>query len=75
MVLPDLNDGSGRIVHLAVGAGKDGNLYVVNRDSMGKSSENNSEIYQELVGVLDPGVGCLPAPAYFNNTVYYGPVD
>ena len=76
MVLPDLNDGSGHIVHLAVAAGKDSNLYVVNRDSMGKFSENNSNIYQELVGVLPGGVygGVFAAPAYFNNTVYYGSV-
>ena len=36
LVLPDLTDGSGNTQHLAVGAGKDSNLYVVNRDNMGK---------------------------------------
>ncbi|MGD0793441.1 MAG: pyrrolo-quinoline quinone [Terriglobales bacterium] len=72
MVLPDLSDGSGHTMHLAVGAGKDSNLYVVNRDSMGKFSENNSNIYQELVGALPGGVWATPA--YFNNTVYYGSV-
>ena len=36
MLLPDLNDGLGHTMHLAIGAGKDSNLYVVNRDSMGK---------------------------------------
>jgi hypothetical protein len=70
MVLPDLIDGSGHTVHLAVGAGKDSNIYVVNRDSMGKFSANNSNIYQELVGALPGGVYSMPA--YFNNTVYYG---
>jgi len=72
IVLPDLSDGSGKTMHLAVGAGKDSNLYVVDRDSMGKFSENNSNIYQELSGVLAGGVWAMPA--YFNNTVYYGPV-
>jgi hypothetical protein len=72
MVLPDLTDGSGNTWHLAVGAGKDSNLYVVNRDSMGKFSANNSSIYQELVGALPGGVWAMPA--YFNNTVYYGSV-
>jgi glucose dehydrogenase len=38
MLLPDLTDSSGTVHHLVVGAGKDGNLYVVNRDSMGKFS-------------------------------------
>ena len=72
MVLPDFSDGSGNTWHLAVGAGKDNNLYVVNRDSMGKLSTDNSNIYQELVGGLPGGV--WSAPAYFSNTIYYGPV-
>jgi hypothetical protein len=71
MVLPDLQDTQGNIHHLAVGAGKDSNLYVVSRDSMGKYATNDSGIYQELSGAL-PG-GIWSAPAYFNNTVYYGP--
>ena len=73
LVLPDLSDGNGNTLHLAVGAGKDSNLYVVNRDSMGKfSAANNSSIYQELPGKVPGGV--FAAPAYFNNTVYYGSV-
>ena len=72
IVLPDLSDGSGNTLHLAVGAGKDRNLYVVNRDSMGKFSSNNNNIYQELAGALPGGVFAMPA--YFNNTIYYGSV-
>jgi hypothetical protein len=72
MVLPDLSDGAGHTMHLAVGAGKDTNLYVANRDSMGKFSANNSAIYQELAGKLPGGVWAMPA--YFNGTVYYGSV-
>jgi hypothetical protein len=72
LVLPDLTDGSGNTVHLAVGAGKDSNLYVVNRDSMGKFNSSNSTIYQELPGQLPGGVFAMPA--YFNGTVYYGSV-
>jgi Immunoglobulin I-set domain/PQQ enzyme repeat len=73
MVLPDLSDGAGHTLHLAVGAGKDSNLYVVNRDSMGKfNAANNNSIYQELAGKLPGGVWAMPA--YFNNTVYYGSV-
>jgi hypothetical protein len=72
IVLPDFSDGAGHTLHLAVGAGKDSNLYVVNRDSMGKFSANNSSIYQELAGALPGGVFAMPA--YFNNTVYYGSV-
>jgi Immunoglobulin I-set domain len=72
MVLPDLSDGAGNTIHLAVGAGKDGNLYVVNRDSMGKFTSDNGTIYQELAGQLPGGVFSMPA--YFNGTVYYGSV-
>ncbi len=73
LLLPDLSDGAGNTLHLAVGAGKDDDLYVVNRDSMGKFNPNNdSNIYQELSGALPGGVWAMPA--YFNNTVYYGSV-
>ena len=73
MLLPDLTDSSGTVRHLAVGAGKDGNLYVVNRDSMGKFSASANNIWQELDGALPNGV--WSTPAYFNNVVYYGPVN
>ncbi len=72
LLLPDLTDSGGATQHLAVGAGKDGNLYVVSRDSMGKFNAGGNNIYQELDGVL-PG-GIWSTPAYFNHTVYYGPV-
>ncbi len=36
MLLPDLQDAQANIWHLAVGAGKDGHIYVANRDLMGK---------------------------------------
>jgi hypothetical protein len=73
MLLPDLTDSGGTVRHLAVGAGKDGNMYVVNRDSMGKFSASTNNIWQELNGSLPNGV--WSTPAYFNNVVYYGPVS
>lgn len=73
MVLPDLKDTSGNTWHLAVGAGKDAHIYVVNRDLMGKFNPNtDSAIYQEIDGGLSGGVYSMPA--YFNNTVYFGAV-
>ena len=72
MVLPDQTDTLGKVWHLAVGAGKDGNLYLVNRDSMGKFSSSNNNVYQELAGALPGGVWSMPA--YFNGTIYYGSV-
>jgi hypothetical protein len=73
MVLPDLKDTSGNTWQLAVGAGKDAHIYVVNRDLMGKFNPNtDSAIYQEIDGGLSGGVYSMPA--YFNNTVYFGAV-
>ncbi|HUI84324.1 MAG TPA: pyrrolo-quinoline quinone [Candidatus Binatia bacterium] len=74
VVLPDLFDNGGQVHHLAVGAGKDTNIYVVDRDNMGKfNPNNNNQVYQEIQGAL-PG-GIWAKPAYFNNTVYYGDVS
>ncbi len=69
MVLPDLNYGTAGTLNLAVGAGKDGNIYVVNRNNMGKCNANSNNVYQELPGAVPNGVWGVPA--YFNNTVYY----
>ncbi len=69
MVLPDLSNGSGGTVHLAIAAGKDSNIYVVDRTSMGKFNANSNNIFQQLTGVLP--VGVWGVPAYFNHTVYY----
>jgi hypothetical protein len=73
MLLPDLTDSTNTVRHLMVGAGKDGNIYVVDRDSMGKFDANANNIVQMLSGVL-PG-GIWSTPAYFNNTVFYGDVS
>ncbi|HXM20149.1 MAG TPA: hypothetical protein VN948_02655 [Terriglobales bacterium] len=72
LVLPDLTDGSGQTRHLAVGAGKDSNIYVVDRDAMGKFNARKNNIYQEVQSALSGPVFSMPA--YFNNTVYYGAV-
>ena len=72
LVLPDLFDNNGQVHHLAVGGGKDGNIYVVNRDNMGKfNPDDDSAIYQELDGVLLE-FGMYGMPAYYNNTLYFG---
>jgi hypothetical protein len=72
LLLPDLTDVTGQTRHLAIGAGKDTNVYVVDRDNMGKFNPMSNLIFQELEGVLPNGVWSVPA--FFNNTIYYGPV-
>jgi len=73
MLLPDLMDSANTVRHLAVGAGKDGNIYVVDRDSLGKFNAGTDGNYQTLSGVL-PG-GIWSTPAYFNGTVFYADVS
>jgi hypothetical protein len=69
IVLPDLKDEKGVVHRLAVGAGKDQNIYVVNRADLGKFNHNNDNaIYQEIDGEIG---GVWSKPAYFNNIVYY----
>jgi len=69
MVLPDLTYGTASTLNLAVGAGKDGNIYLVNRNNMGKWNANSNNVYQELAGAVPNGVWGVPA--YFNSSVYY----
>ncbi len=74
MVLPNLTTNSGATVQLLVGGGKDGNLYVADRDNMGKfNAAGNTNLYQEIPNAFPNGVWA--GPAYFNGTVYYGGVQ
>ncbi|HEY2685491.1 MAG TPA: PQQ-binding-like beta-propeller repeat protein [Steroidobacteraceae bacterium] len=70
MLLPDLKDSGGATQHLMVGAGKDGNVYVVSRDNLGKFNASKNNIFQQATGIVPGGV--FATPAYFNGTVYYG---
>jgi hypothetical protein len=73
MLLPDQTDATGVVRHLAVGAGKDTNIYVVNRDNMGKfNASSNNAIYQEIPDALSGGAFSMAA--LFDNTVYYAGV-
>ena len=69
MVLPNFTGSSGGTVSLAVGAGKDGNIYVVDRTNMGKFNASSNHVYQELQGAVPNGIWGVPA--YYNNIVYF----
>ena len=73
MLLPDLTDSANTVRHLMVGAGKDANIYVVDRDAMGRFHPNGNNNYQTLSGALPGGV--FSTPAYFNGMLYYGDVS
>jgi outer membrane protein assembly factor BamB len=71
LLLPPQANSNGVTFNLAVGAGKDGNVYVVNQRNLGKFNATSNKIYQELRGVLGSGMWAMPA--YFNGNVYFGP--
>ncbi len=50
-----------------IGAGKQGQIYVVNLDNMGKFSSTTDNVIQEV----KIGNGVFSSPAYFNSAVYY----
>jgi hypothetical protein len=70
LLLPDLVDASNLTRHLAVGAGKDGNLYVLDRDNLGQFNSTRNNTYQEFQ--LSTGEN-HSSPVFFKNTVYIGP--
>lgn len=72
ILLPPIKDSTGTTWNLAAGAGKDSNLYLLNRNAMGKFNPTANNIYQELSGAL-PG-GIRSTPAFFSGKLYFGPV-
>jgi hypothetical protein len=72
----DQDLGSGGIMllpsSLAVGAGKDQNIYVVDQNNMGKFNPNADANYQTMKTPVAGGV--FSSPAWFNGTLYYGAV-
>ncbi len=76
MLLPDQ---SGAHPHLAIHAGKNETINLIDRDNMGHFSPNNdNQIVQSLVNIFPNGTpepGNYNAPAYFNGTVYFAPVN
>jgi len=75
MVLPDMKDATGKTWRLAVGAGKDLCIYVVNRDAMGRFSKlGNQAVYQELPHVMQHQYA-RPIPAFYNGRLYYASTE
>ena len=68
LLLPDQN---GPYPHEAIATGKEGMVYVLNRDNLGMFSTNDSNILQEFSLIV---VGeMFGSPAYWNNTLYFNP--
>jgi len=74
ILLPD-SVGSAAHPHLMIGAGKEGTLYLVDRDNMGKfigttmpNATSDTQIVQELHGAIG---GLFSSAAYFNNLIFF----
>jgi len=67
LILPD-SAGSAAHRHILLGGGKEGKLYLIDRDSMGKFSTTTDNVVQVVVGAVS---GILDTPAYFNSKLYY----
>lgn len=55
-----------------IGAGKQGIIYVVNQNNMGKFNATRNNVIQTVTGSSS---GYWGSPAYFNNAVYYSGVS
>jgi uncharacterized repeat protein (TIGR03806 family) len=67
ILLPDAV-GSAAHPHLMAGAGKEGTIYLVDRDNMGHFSPSANNIVQTDIGVM---AGIWGVPAYFNHWIYF----
>src|ERR1700688_1061084 len=71
VILPDQD---GPYPHEIIASGKQGVVYVLNRDNLGTFSPNDSQVLQEVV--LEPGVNddvLNGSPPYWNHTLYFAP--
>ena len=73
LILPDMTDGGNVTRHLAVGAGKDQHIYLVDRDNMGKFNAASNVNYQDIPTAFPDSVYAMPA--FFDGHLYYGAVN
>jgi fibronectin type 3 domain-containing protein len=66
-ILPD-EVGTPQRPHLLVAGGKNGKIYLVDRDNMGKFNRTADSSVQTLVDAVN---GLMSTPAYFNGTLYF----
>ena len=74
-----LPDQGGAHPHEMVSAGKNGTIYLVDRDNMGHYHSNTNQIVQSVVNIFTNVTGeeggSFCSPVYFNGNVYFSPVQ
>jgi len=72
-----LPDQPGNYPHLMIGGGKEGTIYVMNRDKLGGYDKDSNNIVQYIVGAIKASVpkgetdyGIWNTPSYFQGNVY-----
>lgn len=85
LLLPD-SAGTANHPHIMIGCGKNGAIYVLDRDNMGHfNSSGDTQIIQELLNVIGGTPvnplgttevdNCFTTPAYWQGHVYFGATD
>jgi fibronectin type 3 domain-containing protein len=72
-----LPDQPGPHPHEMVSSGKDGSIYLVDRDNMGHYSSSTNNIVQTLPNIFpngSPEPGNFSPPVYYNGYVFFGPL-
>jgi hypothetical protein len=57
--------------HLVIGGGKEGAMYLLNRDNLGGNSSNDGGAVQ----IFSVGNRIFATPAFWQNTLYIGPIS
>jgi hypothetical protein len=61
-----LDQPAGLVTHLVIGGGKQGNLFLLNRDNLGKFSASTNNV----VETLDVGNAIFATPVFWQNSLY-----
>lgn len=63
--------GSSSDPHITLGGGKDGNIFVVNRDSMGGFNDSSNKVLQTVHTGTQQYNNIFDTPVYWNGNIFY----
>jgi len=61
---------TGPVQHLVIGGGKEGNLFLLNRDQMGHYGANVNPVNSNAVQIFNVGNGIFSTSVFWNNSLY-----